>query len=64
MISLLFFYFTWYVGIGFITAFAIDQVIRFTRSSEPYTAKEIIVVILLWPINVLIFLYSFFRSFL
>ena len=62
MISLIIYYTTWYLGIGFVSAFLIDQVIRVTQSSEPYTDKEIFAVILLWPINVGIFIISFLIS--
>jgi len=63
MIYLILYYTTWYLGIGFVSAFLIDQIIRATQSSEPYTAKEILAVILLWPINVCIFIFSFITSF-
>ena len=63
MMSLLLYYFNWYIGIGIVTTFIIDQIIRITKSSDPYTAKEILIITLIWPINVSIFIYSFFRSF-
>ena len=63
MVSLILYYTTWYLGIGFVSAFLIDQVIRVTQSSDPYTAREIFAVILLWPINVTVFIVSFIISF-
>jgi hypothetical protein len=63
MMNLILYYATWYLGIGFVSAFLIDQIIRATQSSEPYTAKEILAVILLWPINVTVFIVSFILSF-
>jgi hypothetical protein len=61
-LHLIFHYSIIYLVIGFVSAFIIDQVIRSTRSCEPYTGKELLVVMALWPINVAIFVYSFIVS--
>ena len=47
-----------YLIIGFISAWIINQVIIATQSSEPYTPGEIFMAIILWPINVSVFIVS------
>jgi hypothetical protein len=47
-----------YLIIGFISAWIINQVIIATQSSEPYTPGEIFMAIILWPINVTVFIVS------
>lgn len=47
-----------YLIIGFISAWIINQVIIATQSSEPYTPGEIFMAIILWPINVSVFIIS------
>lgn len=62
MISDILFFTSWYLIIGLVSAWLINQVIIHTNSSEPYTPGEIALAILLWPINVLIFVGSFLIS--
>lgn len=47
-----------YLIIGFISAWIINQIITATQSSEPYTPGEIFMAIILWPINVTVFIVS------
>lgn len=56
MISLILFYVSWYLVIGLVSAWLINQVIIHTETSEPYTTGEIAGAILLWPINVSVFI--------
>lgn len=56
MISVILFYVSWYLGIGLVSAWLINQVIIFTQSSEPYTPGEIAFAVIFWPINVAIFI--------
>jgi hypothetical protein len=56
MTSLLLFYSSWYLIIGFISSWLINQVIIKDSQEEPYTSTEIVITILLWPVNVLIFI--------
>lgn len=56
-------YISWYLVIGFISAWIINTTIDATKACEPYTPKEIALVIVLWPINVCIFAYAFIKSF-
>ena len=58
------FYVSWYLIVGIVSSWIINQVIIKTNSSEPYTGQEIFLTVLLWPINVSIFLYSLIRSLL
>jgi hypothetical protein len=56
MISLILFYVSWYLVIGLVSAWLINQVIMYTQTSEPYTAGEIAFAIIFWPINVSVFI--------
>lgn len=51
-----------YLIIGFISAWIINQIIIATQSSEPYTPGEIFMAIILWPINVSVFIVSLITS--
>lgn len=51
-----------YLIIGFISAWIINQIIIATQSSEPYTPGEIFMAIILWPINVSVFIISLITS--
>jgi hypothetical protein len=62
MTSVILFYVSWYLVIGFVSAWLINQVIIRTQTSEPYTAREIAVAIILWPINVSVFIFSLLIS--
>jgi hypothetical protein len=63
-LQLLLHYGTWYLIIGFISAWIINQFIKLANQ-EPYTGPEIFFAILLWPLNVAVFIggiiYSFFE---
>jgi len=63
MMSLFLFYGSWYLGIGFVSAWLINQAIIKVNHDEPYTSGEIAFAILLWPLNAGVFLYSFITSF-
>lgn len=63
MISLFLLYGSWYLGIGFVSAWLINQAIMKVNQDEPYTSGEIAFAILLWPLNVGVFLFSFLISF-
>lgn len=52
-----------YLLVGFVTSLLIDWSIRVTQATTPYTPKEIFFVILLWPINVTIFIVVFIKEF-
>lgn len=56
MTLLILFYVSWYLVIGFVSAWLINQVIIHTETSEPYTAGEIVFAIMFWPINVSVFI--------
>lgn len=58
------FYVSWYLIVGIVSSWIINQVIIKTNSSEPYTGQEIFLTVVLWPVNVSIFLYSLIRSLL
>jgi len=62
MMSLFLFYGSWYLGIGIVSAWLINQAIITVNQDEPYTSGEIALAILLWPINVSIFIISFLIS--
>ena len=51
-----------YLIIGFISAWIINQVIIATQSSEPYTPGEVFMAIILWPINVTVFIIPLITS--
>lgn len=63
MISCLLFYGTRYLLIGLISAWLINRAIITVNQDKPYTSIEIAWAILLWPINVAVFIYSFLISF-
>ena len=63
MISVLLFYGTRYLLVGFISAWLINRAIITVNQDKPYTSREIAWAILLWPINVAIFVISFLISF-
>jgi hypothetical protein len=63
MYPIIFTYLSWYLCVGFITAFIIDQSIRVTKQTDPYTAKEIAVSIILWPLMVIVFIYGVIKGF-
>lgn len=56
MIAVILFYVSWYLIIGLVSAWLINQVIIHTETSEPYTAGEIAFAIIFWPINVTVFI--------
>lgn len=58
------FYVSLYLIVGIVSSWIINQVIIKTNSSEPYTGQEIFLTVVLWPVNVSIFLYSLIRSLL
>ena len=62
MMSFLLFYGTWYLGIGLVSAWLINQCIILGGQTEPYTSREIAFAILLWPINVSVFVFGFLSS--
>ena len=62
MMSFLLFYSTWYLGIGLVSAWLINQAIIWGNQTEPYTSGEIAFAILLWPINVSVFTISLLSS--
>lgn len=53
-----------YLLIGFISAYIINYFVE-ASGDEPYTGKEIPLMIILWPLNVLVFIagiiFSIFR---
>lgn len=63
MHPIIFTYLSWYLCVGFVTAFIIDQSIRATKQTDPYTAKEIAVSIILWPLMVIVFIYGVIKGF-
>jgi hypothetical protein len=63
MLSTIFTFITIYLVIGFITAYAIDTCIRYTKTSEPYTLSELLVVIPFWPFNVSVFICALIKSY-
>ena len=63
MISIILHYGAWYLSIGFVTAWLINQSIKAVSVDPPYTPGEVTMAILLWPINVLSFIYGFISSF-
>jgi hypothetical protein len=63
MISLIFYYAAWYLSIGLVSAFLVDQDIRLTQRCEPYKGSEIYAAAILWPIHVSVFVSSFIYSF-
>lgn len=50
-----------YLVIGFISAWIINEFIKYYEQ-EPYTPFEIFLMILLWPVNVLVFVAGFIYS--
>jgi hypothetical protein len=63
MISIILHYGAWYLSIGFVTAWLINQSIKYVSTSDPYTPGEVFVAILLWPLNVVVLIYGFISSF-
>jgi hypothetical protein len=63
MLSFLLFYGSWYLGIGFVSAWLINQAIVAVNRDEPFTSGEIAIAILLWPLNLGVFIFSFLNSF-
>ena len=63
MISIILHYCAWYLSIGFVTAWLINQAIRAVSVTDPYTPGEVFMAILLWPINVTVFIFGFISSF-
>lgn len=51
----------YYYAIGFIVTILLDYSIRVTGSSEPFTFREFIMTVLLWPAAVYSFLVRFFN---
>jgi len=62
MMSLILFYSTWYLIIGLVSAWLINQAIIWGNQTESYTSSEITFAILLWPINVGVFITSLLIS--
>jgi hypothetical protein len=62
MMSFLLFYGAWYLGIGLVSAWLINQAIIYGNQTEPYTSSEIAFAIILWPINVGVFIIGFLIS--
>jgi hypothetical protein len=63
MIHLVLHYIALYLIIGLVTSFLVDLSIRASPDVKPYTTGEIAIVIILWPINVAIFVFMFISSF-
>lgn len=49
------------IGTGF--TLLLDLVIRFVKTSEPYTATEVLASIFLWPVMVIVFIINFIKGF-
>lgn len=63
MFQIIFMYLSWYLCVGFVVAFAIDQSIKATKQLEPYTSREIAFSIMFWPAMVVVFVYGIIKSF-
>jgi hypothetical protein len=63
MYRIIFMYLSWYLCVGFVVAFVIDQSIRYTKQVQPYTSREIAVSIILWPLMAIIFIYGVINGF-
>ena len=63
MYRIIFMYLSWYLCVGYVMAMIIDQSIRYTKQVEPYTSREIAVLIVLWPLMVIIFIYGVIKGF-
>lgn len=62
MMSFLLFYGTWYLGIGLVSAWLINQCIIWGNQTEPYTSREIAFAIVLWPMVVGVFIFGLLSS--
>lgn len=49
------------IGIGF--TLVLDLVIRLVKTSQPFTASEVLVSIFLWPVMVIVFIVNFIKEF-
>jgi hypothetical protein len=49
------------IGTGF--TLLLDLIIRFVKTSEPYTASEVLASIFLWPVMVIVFIINFIKGF-
>lgn len=48
------------IGTGF--TLVLDLLIRFIKTSEPYTAREVLASIFLWPIMLIVFIVNFIKG--
>lgn len=53
----------YYFMIGTGLTLVLDLVIRFVKTSEPYTASEVLASILLWPVMLSILIVNFIKGF-
>ena len=49
------------IGTGF--TLVLDLVIRFTKTSQPYTASEVLASILLWPVMLSVLVINIIKGF-
>ena len=49
------------IGTGF--TLLLDLIIRFIKTSEPYTASEVLVSIFIWPVMIIVFIINFIKGF-
>jgi len=52
-----------YFMIGTGLTLLLDLVIRFVKTSEPYTATEVLASTFLWPVMVIVFIINFIKGF-
>jgi len=51
-----------YFMIGSVATLLMDLMIRFVKTSEPFTVAEILISITIWPVVLIVFIINIFRK--
>jgi len=51
-----------YFMIGSVATLLMDLMIRFVKTSEPFTVTEILISITIWPVVLIVFIINIFRK--
>jgi len=51
-----------YFMIGSVATLLMDLMIRFVKTSEPFTVAEILISIAIWPVVLIVFIINIFRK--